>query len=471
MASISSLFAQSSSYETFVSQLVEIESQKKFKFEAQKDDVKESKTAIGAVSKAITDFEAKIEEFSNPDNKSFEPYKSSVSDSTVIRVNSSSGVARENTFNITIDRLAKRDVALDSVRTGSGTDLSAFGDGEVTMTIGDKTETITVATTKDDGLGGTVAMTNAEILESFATQISDLFGEEANASVFNTNDTDVRFSVQSLETGYDNRIQFSGATGVLADLVGGMTKLAPENELDAQFTIDGVTFERGSNTVDDAIEGLDFTLLDATGEEEQMTVTRDTAAAKSNIQDFIKAFNELNDTIRERTFINAETGNKGPLQGYRTVRNLSTSMRQTALLSASGISSGFVRNFSDFGIDFANDGEMKIEDSDKLEEILTNRPEEIAAFFEDATSPLVTMKAYAESYTKSGGILTALEDSFEDKIDRLDQLIKREDDYLLKYEENQRRIFNELDAMLEAGQQQFDQVASFTYNVFAPNYT
>ena len=58
MASISSLFAQTSSYETFVSQLVELESQK-LRFEAEQSDVKESKTAVGAISSTLTDLEAK----------------------------------------------------------------------------------------------------------------------------------------------------------------------------------------------------------------------------------------------------------------------------------------------------------------------------------------------------------------------------------------------------------------------------
>lgn len=187
------------------------------------------------------------------------------------------------------------------------------------------------------------------------------------------------------------------------EITGGMLELVPDAELDAEFTIDGVTFTRGSNNVTDAIDGLDFTLLDASGTEEQMTVSRDIGKSKSNLEDFIKAFNEVNETIRERTFINAETGNKGPLQRYRSVRNLSTALRQTAILNASGIPDGNLKNFTDFGISFENDGEMKIDDSDLLEQVLQERPEQIAAFFQDATSPIATMLAQAESYTKSGG--------------------------------------------------------------------
>ena len=194
MASISSLFAQTSSYETFVTQLVELESQKKLRFEAEQSDVKESKTAVGVISSALTDLEAKIKELTTESNNSFELFSSSVSESTAIKINSVSGLDRENTYNITTHRLAQRDIALDTSRVASGTDLAGFGDGSVTLTIGDKTETISVSTT---------GLTNKEILDSFVTEISNAFGEEASANVFNTDSDNIQFSIQSL-AGFDN---------------------------------------------------------------------------------------------------------------------------------------------------------------------------------------------------------------------------------------------------------------------------
>ena len=467
MATISGLLSQTSSYETFVSQLVELESQKKYVMESQRTENNNAKKALGAVSSAISDLENIIEELSNSSSGAFEKFSYSTTDSDVVKVNSVSGFDSESAFNITIDRLATNDIALSTVMTGDDEDLAAFGDGEVTITIGDKTETINVATTKDDGDGGTVNMTNEEILQAFADEIESLFGDEARASVFQTNSSEVQFSIQSLATGYDNRVQISGATGVLAEITGGITHLTAEEELDAQFTIDGVTFERSSNTVEDAIEGLSFTLLDATGEKEQMNVSRDIDASKDNVEEFIDMFNELNETIRERTFINPDSGNKGPLQGMRSIRNLSFSIRQTGLQELGGLDSGVVARLSDIGIAFENDGTMVIEDSDLLEEILSERPEEITNFFSDENSPIATMKAQLESYTQSEGILSALEDGVDLQIDRLDRRIKSEEKYLEEYEAKQRLIFNQLDLLLEEGQAQYEQVMnsliSFSY--------
>jgi flagellar hook-associated protein 2 len=461
MASISSIMSQTSSYESFVTQLVNIESQKMLRMEVQVRDDKESKSAIGAVSKAISDFENIIKELESPTNKSFEPFKTSSSDDSVVEVTSASGLDRSSNFDIRVNRLAKSDIGLSSIQTGGTSELSASGNGSVTLTIGDKTETINVETTKDDGSGGTINMTNEEILTSFADQIESLFGDEAKASVFNVDGENVQFSVQSLNTGYDNRIQFSGATGVLADITNTMTHVTPQEDLDAQFTIDGVNFERSENTVDDAIEGLSFTLKKATGEQEQMTVERDIEAAKSNVEDFVKAYNELNETIRERTFINPDTGNKGPLQGMRSVRNLTINLRQTGILSLGGVAEGQIASFADMGISFENNGEMVIDDSDLLEEALNDRPEEIANFFTNESSPVAMMKARAESYTESDGILSAIEDGLDQKIDRLDRRIASERQYLEEYEAKQRQIFNELDLILEQGQAQFNEVLNF----------
>ncbi|HCD53248.1 MAG TPA: hypothetical protein DEQ34_12415 [Balneolaceae bacterium] len=464
MATISSLMSQTSSYETFVSQLVEIESQKKYQLQVSLSDRKEERTALGAVSKAISAFESKIEELASPTNNALEPFTTTSSNESAVKINSASGLDRPAEYKIDVTRTASYDTKLSQVMTGADSDLAAFSDGEVTITVGDQTETISIATTKDDGSGGTIDMTNEEIMQAFADEVNSLFDGEVSASLFNTNDSEIQLSLRSLTTGYDNRIQISGATGALAEITDNVSSLTAESELNALFTVDGVTFERSENTVTDAIDGLSFTLLKETTEQESMTVERDITTAKGNITDFINSFNEVNETIRERTFINPDTGNKGPLQGMRSIRNLSLSLRQTALLAREGTVDGDLGKLSDIGITFENDGTMKIEDSDLLEEALNDRPDEVYALFSDETSPIQLMKAQAESYTEADGILAALEEGVDLSIDRLDKRIEKEEKYLSEYEEKQRLIFNQLDLLLEEGQAQFDQVVNSLYS-------
>ena len=64
-------------------------------------------------------------------------------------------------------------------------------------------------------------------------------------------------------------------------------------------------------------------------------------------------------------------------------------------------------NFTDLGISFENDGKMIIDDADKLNQVLQDNPEQIAAFFGDESSPIAAILSQSESFTESGGILSS----------------------------------------------------------------
>ncbi|HBX67439.1 MAG TPA: hypothetical protein DEG32_15250, partial [Balneolaceae bacterium] len=125
------------------------------------------------------------------------------------------------------------------------------------------------------------------------------------------------------------------------------------------------------------------------------------------------------------------------------------------------VGEGEIASFADMGITFENSGKMVIDDSDQLEKALSERPDQIANFFTNENSPVAMMKARAESYTESDGILSAIENGLDQKIDRLDRRIASERQYLEEYEAKQRQIFNELDLILEQGQAQYNAVLNF----------
>lgn len=461
MSTIQSLFQQTNPYEKFVTQLVELESQKKFKLEAQRLTHDKQKGALGEVSASVSAFISKLDELTDPNNKAFKALSYSSSDESVVRVNSASGIDRSSNYAIEVERLASRDTHLSQVMAGSDTNLASFGNGTIDITIGDKTETITVDIQKDDGTGTMVDKTNEEILASFAEAINVAFGDEAQSSVFKVNDSEVQLSIASLESGTANKIDMSNATGVLADIVNGSSRMVPEAELNAKFTVNGVTFERSSNDVNDAIEGLDFTLLKGGNSEAEMSVQKNLDASKENIQDFIDTFNEMNRIIRSRTFIDGETGNKGPLQDIRSIRNLTINMRMTGLTSFADAGDGEIDSLNDLGITFENNGNMTIDDEDRLMEALNERPDEIMALFSSESSPIGQMKSQAETYTQSNGLLSTIESGIDQKIDRLDRRIASEERYLQGYEERQREIFNELQLIISRGEEQFNQVMNF----------
>jgi flagellar hook-associated protein 2 len=403
----------------------------------------------------ISSFTSKIDELSSTTKNNFNPLKATSSDEEVVRVDSTSGLDQPNNYDITVNRKASKDIMLSNVMDGAATTLAGNGDGSVDITIGDKTETISVTATNTDGTD----KTNEEILESFSMEVNNLLGAESDSDVFQVdNDGNVQLSIKSAQTGYDERVQFSNASGVLANITGNMTHNTDPTKLDAQFTVDGINFTRGQNTVDDAISGMTFTILDDPGTQEQISVTKDLEKARDNIDGFISSFNEMNSKIRTKTFINGETGNKGPLQGMRSVRNLTISLRQTALTDMASAGAGEFDNLAEIGIGFENDGTMKIEDSDKLDEALSEHADEVNNLFTNDDSPVQAMYDRAETYTKSNGIISSLESGLDQKIDFLEDRIESENKYLERYEEQQRQIFAELQQIQQEGQRQFNAV-------------
>ncbi|WP_138430761.1 flagellar filament capping protein FliD [Fodinibius saliphilus] len=455
MQSISALLNQANPYEKFVQQLVQLESQKKFKLQVEKSDISDQKSALGQVSSVVSSFTNKIEELDSKTENHFSPLQSSVTDESVIRVDSISGLTQENDYDITVNQKAKKDIMLSNVMDGAGTTLVGDGDGSVDITIGDKTETISVSVTNDDGTD----KTDKEILESFSTEINNLLGEESDSDVFQVDSNgNVQLSIKSAETGYDERVQFANATGALSTVTTNMTHNTTPTNLDAEFTIDGINFTRGHNKIDDAISGMTFTILDEPGTKEQISITKDLDSAKDNIESFITKFNEMNSKIRNKTFINGETGNKGPLQSMRSIRNLSINLRQLALGDMGSAAAGEHDNLADIGIGFGKDGTMKIEDSSMLEDALNNRADEVKNLFTADDSPVQQMYNRADTYTQTGGIISSLEGGLDQKIDFLENRIESEEKYLKKYEERQRQEFAELQQMQMEGQRQLSQV-------------
>jgi len=461
MNSVNNLFRQTNPYEKFVQQLVQLESQTKFKLEAQQKDQQEQKKALGDVSSSISSFINQIKELSTPTNNAFEPFTTQSNNESIVQVNSATGMDRPSTFNIQVERMATNDTALSGVLNADDYDLAQSGDGSITITIGDQTETIQLETTKDDGTGTMVDKTNREVFDSFSEQIESLFGEKADATVFNVNDNQIQLSVKSLETGFENRIQFDGSTGVGTDITSSITHLRDQNLLDAEFTIDGVTFTRSQNLVDDAIGGLSFTLTGESPDSIQISAQRNLEEAKSNVDEFISSFNDMNKTIRQRTFIDGENNSQGPLRRMRSIRNLTVNLRQTALLPMDGADPDQLSRLSEIGIDFKNDGTMFVDDEELLNEALEQRPEQIAELFTNENSAVQKMMNQAEAYTKSNGIISSLESGVEQKIDRLDNRIAQQDKYLAKYEERQRDTFNKLQLIIERGDAQFQEVMSY----------
>ena len=107
----------------------------------------------------------------------------------------------------------------------------------------------------------------------------------------------------------------------------------------------------------------------------------DTEGMKKNIQDFVNAYNALNDLLSKSTAYDAETKTAGALQGDSTSVGLQNAMRSLIASTAEG--AGAFTRLADIGIDIKKGGKLEVS-ATKLDEALKD-PAALKAMFATST--------------------------------------------------------------------------------------
>jgi flagellar capping protein FliD len=129
-----------------------------------------------------------------------------------------------------------------------------------------------------------------------------------------------------------------------------------ESAQDAQMTIDGTTIVRGSNSFDDVIEGLTFTLLTETqpGEQLNVNVEPDKELVKNAILNFVDAYNSFRVFLAEQTELSDDgtPTEDALLANSSTLRTISTRINTEIASVINGITGGDYDRLADIGLSF-----------------------------------------------------------------------------------------------------------------------
>ncbi len=144
-----------------------------------------------------------------------------------------------------------------------------------------------------------------------------------------------------------------------------------------KLTVNGIAVSSNTNSISGAIQGvsLSVTKVGSTS----INVSRDTAAVRSGISSFVKAYNDFNTAIKGLTGYDPETKQAGALLGNSTIQNIETSVRRQLSTPISGLS-GDLTNLGQLGISFQKDGSIAL-DSGKLGTAISNNFDEIGSLF------------------------------------------------------------------------------------------
>lgn len=162
--------------------------------------------------------------------------------------------------------------------------------------------------------------------------------------------------LQTLEAGQDARVFFGSSDPAKAILLSSST-----------------------NTFDDVITGVSLDLRKVSDDPVTVTVAGDTSAIETNVEAFVKTFNDLIARIDTVTKYDAQAETKGVLLGDQTVLSLRRAMFNAVQSPPDGFTGTFNR-LTQVGIRVGAGGKLEF-DSDRFRQALAEDPDAVEALF------------------------------------------------------------------------------------------
>lgn len=328
------------------------------------------------------------------------------SDDSVVGVSASDGATVQNA-SVKVDQLATSSTWESS---GMASADSTLGDSDVTIgfQVGDNTYSLDVpAGTTLSGLADLINNDSANPGVT-ASVVDDGSGSSAA----------YHLELKSNKTGEDYRISN------ISNL--DMTEIQGANgaSLNATVEVDGITYSRQQNTIDDILNGVTLTL----GQEgtSQVSVTSDDSGLSDKITSLVNEYNSVVQEVNSQSGYDQSTQTFGPLANT-SVMELPNEL-ENVMTATVNAGDGSVTSLFDLGLQFNQDGTISI-DSNTLSSAISSNPDGVQSFFLGDSTKGVTgfadqLNNYLLTLTSDTGQVAAEENSAQSKIDDLNQQIQ-----------------------------------------------
>jgi flagellar hook-associated protein 2 len=361
------------------------------------------KAKISALAQARSDldsFATSLASVASQDSLRTQP---SVSDSSIIEAAGIAGARLGGlSAELTVSRLAKAQTSVSQAFADAET---SFGMGGLTLSVNGQNFNITIDAS-NSSLNGIAAAINQT-------------GSGVKASIVRDNGS-YRLVLKG-ETGSSKAfgLTANGGSDPLLSTIVTTAMSTGQSAQDAQFSVDGVTFSRPTNTVDDVIPGVIFTLrAERPGTPVSLGAVRPTETLRQTLNDFISVFNELKTNLSD-----ARTAASGAASIRVVEQKLGT------LVSKAVTSHPTINSLSDIGVGTNRDGTITI-DMAKFAAAVASDPDAVEAIFSPtrdanhtaASDPGISgaMSEIKESAIGSAGPLDSLRRRFEKEAQAID---------------------------------------------------
>lgn len=373
-----------------------------------------------------------------------------------------SSSAAQGTYQVTVNQLASAHQIISKASTAvssTDTDIVSGQSGTFQFQVG-------------TGAIQTVNLEATGTLDDLRTAINDL-GAGVSASILNTGSEAsplFRLVLSANETGVSQAITIVADDTTLDTLATGVDTLqaAQDSEVllgvtDAGAGTTAITINRSSNTLNDVVTGLTLNLqaVDASNPV-TISVTQDIGAVKKGISDFVEGYNEIVTFVKDRTFYNPDTKERGIFVGDSLVRNILDQVRQSVVSPISGLTT--YTDASQIGFETQTaDGTIKLNEATLDSALSTNFSAVRDLFVKNTTTGTngiadVVVNAIDGLDNIDTGSLTRRQNALTQQVKDFTQQISIKEEALTRYEEQQRVKFANLDGLLAKLQSQLAQL-------------
>jgi len=230
------------------------------------------------------------------------------------------------------------------------------------------------------------------------------------------------------------------------------TKVTAE---DAAFSINGMNMTRRTNSgLTDVIAGMTLNLAsDAEGKSANIVVASDMTAARTAINTFISAFNDLNTYVRAKTTTvkNAdETYTRGALVSEQNLRYTSNDL--VAVINQDYTNTGIYLNLSQIGITINSDLSASVSDSAKLTTALSTHLSDMTLLMDKVMESLSTS---VSTYSGTSGYINQSLTNANNQVTTLTSRITSMNDRISRRQDALVKQYSELQAQMETLKNQY----------------
>ena len=396
----------------------------------------QNQTRISALAQARSDLEGFADSLAQMISDGTLRSTPTVSDDSVLSATARAGLHADSfAATIVVTQLARAQSSYSGVVADR---TAAIGTGTMTLTVGGVAKTITIDGTNNslDGLASAINTSGGGITASIIADEGGhrliLKGPSGAANAFTL----------AADAGADPGLSdFAYGAG------GGMT--LGQSAANAEFTLDGVAFSRGTNIIDDVVPGMSLTLKKAApGQPVDIGASRPLDIIKQTVGDFVSVYNQLKKSLSSAAGLSGST---------TALRELE---RELSGLVGKVISShGSINKLTDIGVSTTKEGLLMV-DEVKLAQVLASDAGAVEALFNprrdggrtEASDPGIAfvLDAIRDKAVATDGVIGRVSKSLDTRketlADQLETIETREDAYRARLEKQ----YGSLDARLAA---------------------